>query len=246
MSRPKNVGSAIRQVIRHQKASNRPLAIVLAGHNGSGKSTLWYRHLANDIRIPLINADRMMLSVLPEPDAQRRLPPWAQKLRDTDLLWMSVAQKGVDAFVAQSIGHQVPFAVETVFSHWQPRADGSIASKIDLVKQMQRAGYFVLLVFVGLAHVGLSIGRVQTRRAQGGHDVDHRRLIERFPRTQQAIRAALPVVDAAILVDNSLSRSAAFTPCSVQVHGDMLYDVRTADRPSAAITAWLDAVAPRF
>ena len=39
---------------------------VLFGHNGSGKSTMWYEHIVDNIQIPLINADRMMLSILPE------------------------------------------------------------------------------------------------------------------------------------------------------------------------------------
>ena len=30
-------------IIERQRASGKPLAIVLAGHNGSGKSTLWYK-----------------------------------------------------------------------------------------------------------------------------------------------------------------------------------------------------------
>lgn len=47
---------------------DKPVAFVLAGHNGSGKSTLWRERLSDALRIPLINADRMMLSILPEPD----------------------------------------------------------------------------------------------------------------------------------------------------------------------------------
>ena len=46
-------------------AGNKPLAMVLAGHNGSGKSTLWYDNLVRALRIPLINADRLTLSLLP-------------------------------------------------------------------------------------------------------------------------------------------------------------------------------------
>jgi predicted ATPase len=57
--------AAIREVRAAQEATEKPLAIVLAGHNGSGKSTLWYRSLADELQVPLINADRMMLSILP-------------------------------------------------------------------------------------------------------------------------------------------------------------------------------------
>ena len=59
---------AINRVLEAQRQLARPLGIVVSGHNGSGKSTMWRRHLSARLRIPLINADRMMLAVLPEPD----------------------------------------------------------------------------------------------------------------------------------------------------------------------------------
>jgi predicted ABC-type ATPase len=54
---------AVMRVVELQKESKKPLAIVLAGHNGSGKSTMWYGHLSSVLKIPLINADRMMRRV---------------------------------------------------------------------------------------------------------------------------------------------------------------------------------------
>ena len=38
---------------------------------------------------------------------------------------MRVAQNGVQAFVAQALSQGVPFAMETVFSHWVEHADGT-------------------------------------------------------------------------------------------------------------------------
>lgn len=240
---------AIDQVVAQTlsaRGKDQPLAIILAGHNGSGKSTLWYRHLADKLQIPLINADRMMLSILPEPDPDtRRLKTWAQTLRDTNELWMKVAQEGVAAFVAQAIGKQAPFAMETVFSHWKKLPDGSFESKIDLIRNLQAAGYFVLLMFVGLASPSLSIGRVQTRRHEGGHDVAIGKLLSRFPNTQKAIRHALDVADASILFDNSRSLKQAFTPVHVRTKVAVIYDVRNDSlRVQASIRAWLDVVAP--
>ncbi len=121
-------------------------------------STMWYKHLAPVLQIPLINADRMMLSILPD---GRTLPQWAKTLRDTDLSWQRVAQQGVQAFVAQAMLNRVPFAMETVFSQWQERPSEPPASKIDLIRDMQTAGYFVLLLFVGLSTPELSIARVE-------------------------------------------------------------------------------------
>lgn len=237
--------AAVDQVFAAQAPSGKPLAVMLAGHNGSGKSTLWYDHLAPYIQMPLINADRMMMSILPEPKAGR-LPDWAQALRDQNISWMRVAQRGVEAFVVQAMANEVPFAMETVFSDWRPQPDGTIASKIDRIVELQASGYFVLLLFVGLSDAQLSIGRVATRVSRGGHAIDQDRLVERFPRTQRAINTALPIADAAILVDNSRDRAEAFTVCRVQMQANEVFDVRAEGEPvPAEISAWLELVSPR-
>jgi Uncharacterized protein conserved in bacteria len=225
---------------------DKPLAIILAGHNGSGKTTLWYKHIAQHLTIPLINADRMMLSILPEPNSRtRHLPAWAQNLRDNDKLWMSIAQRGVQAFVAQAMGSKAAFAMETVFSYWEEQANGTIKSKIDTIADLQGAGYFVLLMFVGLTSVSLSIGRVHTRTAEGGHDVDFQKLRSRFPRTQHAVNKALKVADATILFDNSRSQKSAFTPVHIRTKTGVMFDIRnTMRRKPRTITTWLDIVAP--
>jgi predicted ABC-type ATPase len=240
-----DLDAAVDGILQSSAASGKPLGVVVAGHNGSGKSTLWRRHLSPKIQIPLINADRMMLSVLPEPDSQGRLVSWASSLRDTNESWMRVAQKGVEAFVVQAMINKVAFAMETVFSHWIERADGTFSSKVDLIEQMQSAGYFVLLAFVGLTNSALSIARVQTRVAEGGHDVPLAKLYPRFERTQRAIRAALPIADASLLVDNSFDARRAFSVCRVQLRDEETFDLRRA-APSApsAILEWLDLVSP--
>ena len=82
------------------------------------------------------------MAFLPEPDSTGHLVRWAAHLRDTGHGWMRVAQQGVQAFIGQAMGAGVPFAVETVFSHWQLRPDGTVASKVELIQQLQAAGYF--------------------------------------------------------------------------------------------------------
>lgn len=237
---------AVNAVVTEQKMTGRPLTVLLAGHNGSGKSTMWYeRGLADTLQIPLVNADRMMLSILPETCPGKPLPAWASKLRDHDQNWMRVAQQGVQAFVAFAMGVQAPFAMETVFSHWHPLSSGRIESKIDLIRQMQRSGYFVLLFFVGLADVNLSVARVSTRAQSGGHDVALKKLHERFPRTQTAIKHAVSVANAAILVDNSRTLEDAFTVCRVQLGDREIYDCRKdVGKPAQAILQWLGVVSP--
>lgn len=239
------LAAAIEQALTQSKRNVKPLAIVLAGHNGSGKSTMWYEHIADRLKIPLVNADRMMLSVLPEADVHGKLKAWAQDLRDTNELWMGVAQRGVFAFVGQAMASRAAFATETVFSHWKQRPDGTFESKIDMILEMQSKGYYVLLLFVGLSNANLSIGRVQMRKQKGGHDVSVGRLIERFPRTQKAIAHAIHVADAAILVDNSRTPNLAFTPVHTRKRGKVLYDIRhAASRPAKEIREWLDVIVP--
>jgi predicted ABC-type ATPase len=106
--------AALEAVLDSQRGTLKPLAVVVAGHNGSGKSTMWRRSLSDRLRIPLVNADRLMLSILPEALGDRHLVPWAAQLRDTDRGWMGVAQQGVQAFVGHAMAARVPFAMETV------------------------------------------------------------------------------------------------------------------------------------
>lgn len=202
-TRPPGLNSLLAQALAG--ASTRPLAFVLAGHNGSGKSTLWSERIAPIVQVPLINADRLITSILPVRQADGRLVPWAARLRDADARWQKLAQDGVSAFMGLVVERQMAFGFETVFSHWRKRADGTYESKVDIVESLRADGYFVILIFVGLASVDLSILRVQTRVQQGGHAVDKRKLLERFPRTQQAVRVAAGVADMTMMFDNSLA-----------------------------------------
>ena len=187
-----------------------------------------------------------MLALLPEPNSDGKLDPWAQVLRDTDQSWMKVAQNGVQAFFGHVMQAKVPFAMETVFSYWDLQPDGTVHSKLDLIRDMRTAGYFVLLIFVGLTNVDLSILRVQTRVAENGHDVDLERLERRFPKTQRAIREAAKITDAAIFPDNSRDPKQAFTVCRIPLGEKPLFDLRqgTGVVPPA-IAQWLNVVCPQ-
>jgi predicted ABC-type ATPase len=231
-------------------AGKKPLAIVLAGHNGSGKSTLWYESLADTLQIPLVNADRLTLSLLPEPGPDSQLRPWASRLRDRDGRWQKLAQDGVQLFMGLAMDQGMPFAFETVFSHLVKRTDGSLESKVDIIRNLQRHGYYVVLLFVGLASAELSILRVSTRRRKGGHDVPEDKLRSRFPRTQQAIGIAAGVADLTLMFDNSRDEKRAFTLARAQRKKRILYDCRDASYPQDPSLAkiaglWLANVAPR-
>lgn len=207
-------------------AAGRPAAFVVAGHNGSGKSTLWYERLVSRLQMPLINADRLTTSILPNTDTDGNLPAWAQRLRDDDARWHALSQNGVKAFKRLVMQQRIPFAFETVFSHWERRADGTFESKADDILELQEAGYFVVLLFVGLTSASLSAARVLTRRQQGGHAVPHDKLMSRFPRTQMAVGHAAPLADMCIFFDNSRTTKEAFALVRVQRGEEVLFDCR--------------------
>jgi len=240
------LGEALGIITALHSASAKPLGVVLAGHNGSGKSTLWYREgMSAHLRMPLINADRMMLSILPEASGETPLDAWAVHLRDNHTGWMQVAQRGVQAFTAQAMLQRIPFAMETVFSHWRELPDGTVESKASLLEEMRRAGYFTLLVFVGLANANISAARVLTRVQCGGHAVPSGKLVDRFPRTQKAIRNALPIADAALMLDNSGDAREAYRICRLQARDRVVFDWRDQEIPPRHVLEWLDIVSPR-
>ena len=241
------LSASVREILSAQKGSNKPLAVVLAGHNGSGKTTLWDQKLVDLLQLPLVNADRMMMSVLPAAlDPGSNLPSWAAKIRDANQSWMSVARQTVEAFVGYAMELKVPVAFETVFSHHRRRSDGTIETKVDRIRELQSQGYFVVLFFVGLSNANISIGRVKTRFQQGGHDVPVNKLRKRFPLTQKAIKKAIDVADASILFDNSREEPDAFTVCRVQMGHIEKYDIRNLTvKPPEPILEWLKEVNPR-
>ena len=145
------------------------------------------------------------------------------------------------------MAQKMPFAFETVFSHWKKLPDGSYESKADVIRQLRYAGYFVVLLFVGLAIPELSILRVQMRQSQGGHGVPEDRLRARFPRTQLAIRYAAPLAHRTLMFDNSRSLKDAFTLVRAQKGHKVIYDCRldpAAKVLSLVANVWLQHVAP--
>lgn len=206
---------------------------------------MWARELSGVLEMPLVNADRLALSIYPEPDDAGFLPDWAARMRDGDEAWLRVTQQGVTSFIGHAMAAKVPFAMETVFSD-ERVVDGVRVTKIDLVRDMQAAGYFVLLLFVGLTNADLSVLRVHTRVAQGGHGIPEDRLRLRFPRTQRIIREASEIADATIMADNSRDPKQAFTVCRVQLQTQSLFDLRDGRAPPPpAILSWMNVVAPR-
>lgn len=240
-----SLASALELVMLMHDASDKPVALVLAGPDGAGKTTLWQRKLAGLMQLPLIGGERMLDAMLPAPR-----PEWARQAQATNGAadgaadWPAVARFAAQAAVAQAMARRIPLAWETSFAQWRQRPDGTYESSIDRIGEMRAAGYFVLMVYVGLASGVLAERRVSSRALHGGTDVAEERVMARYQRSLMAMRYALEVPDAAVLLDNSLDESRAFTLCRVQAQHRRLYDVRDQGRTAAAIRAWLEQVAP--
>jgi len=99
--------------------------------------------------------------------------------------------------------------------------------------------------------VDMSVFRVSTRRQQGGHDVDRRKLIERFPRTQAAVGHAAQIANMTLMFDNSRSEKDAFSLVRAQAKKSVLFDARDPQfdvdpELRAVCNPWLEKVAGPF
>lgn len=166
-----------------RRLRNGPTIVVLAGSNGAGKST-FHDHFLADLGWPFVNADLIARELHPEAPA-------------------SVAYEAAhlaDRMRRTLVERRESFIMETVFSD-------PVGDKVNFLREAQAQGYAVFLVFIGLADVQLSIARVVYRTEGGGHDVPDEKLLERYPRTLENLRQAIPFVDLAIVLDNSSAES---------------------------------------
>lgn len=158
----------------HPLLSRRPIVIALAGPNGAGKSTFFDAHLS-DAGLYFVNADVLTLSLGLNPYTAADL---ADKTR------------------RQLVAQRESFIFETVFS--DPAGD-----KLEFLKECERTGYTVLLIFIGISKPEISNQRVAMRASSGGHDVPAKKLIERFPRTMKNLKRALAELSYVWVYDHS-------------------------------------------
>src|SRR5438094_894062 len=126
--------------------------------------------------------------------ASMSVPPFAS-LRDAEpgLPRLQLERRAFDEaerLRADLIDLRFGFCTETVFSD-------PAGAKLDFMERARSAGFVVLLLFIGLAGPALSVARVATRVARGGHDVPDHKLFARYPRTLRNLRAAVGAVDRA-------------------------------------------------
>lgn len=159
--------------------TNQPLLLVVCGPNGSGKSTL--RHIISAIdRIPFIDPDEIA----------------AQQFREHAAARAYEAAKIAEALRAKFFELRRSFGFETVLSD-------PVGEKVQFLREVSGAGYWVAVHFVGLNSPELSRARVFQRVNEGGHDVPDDKLFARYPRVIENLHRLLNVPDDLVIYDNS-------------------------------------------
>jgi predicted ABC-type ATPase len=154
-----------------------PVLHLLAGPNGSGKTTLASRVLIPSTHLRFVNADVIAAERWPGRELEHAL----------DASRTAAARR--DALIAE----RVSFITETVFSH---------ASKVELVRGAQRAGYQVTLHVVCVPE-DVAVARVTERVGRGGHAVPEDKVRERYRRLWPLVVQARALADQTFGYDNS-------------------------------------------
>jgi predicted ABC-type ATPase len=152
----------------------RPVIVALAGPNGAGKTTFYQAHL-RPAGLRFVNADALAQELHMEP---------------------YVAARVADALRKELVKQRESFVFETVFSD-------PVGEKIAFLKSAAEAGYNTILCFIGTAGPAVSEQRVAMRVSQGGHDVPTEKLVQRFPRIQENLKAALRDLPNVWVFDNN-------------------------------------------
>lgn len=140
------------------KRRPRPRCIIIAGPNGAGKTTFARSFLLQEANVVnFVNADAIATGLSP------LMPERASRTAGRILL------QELDRIVQA----RESFALETTLSG---------RTYIKLFQQWKRKGYRLEMVFLKLDSPALSLSRIATRVAQGGHDVPKEDVLRRFAR----------------------------------------------------------------
>ena len=105
------------------------------------------------------------------------------------------AARLVDKKRYESIANKKDFTFETVLSS---------DYKLELLRKAKSEGYFIKCIFVLTVDPRVNIARVQSRVAQGGHDVEKEKIISRYKKSLNNIKELLEIRDILHVYDNTL------------------------------------------
>lgn len=156
---------------------NKPIALFFAGTNGSGKTT--------------IRGDLHGMPVI-DPDAIAREINQGNP-REVDF----EAGKRAILLFNTYISEMTSFIMETTLT-------GN--SALNRIKSVKKAGFNVILNYVGLDSPDLNVLRVAERVAHGGHHIDEDVIRNRYTVCLQNLLKAIPYTDSTCIIDNSTDK----------------------------------------
>ena len=94
-----------------------------------------------------------------------------------------------------SIELQEDFTFETVLSS---------TYKLDILNKAKEKGYFIKCVFVLTIDPLINVARVETRVASGGHDVEKKKIVDRYYKSLNNIKRLMDICDILHVYDNTV------------------------------------------
>ncbi|MCR5559335.1 MAG: zeta toxin family protein [Schwartzia sp.] len=106
------------------------------------------------------------------------------------------AARLVDKKRYDSITNKKDFTFETVLSS---------EYKMKILRKAKEEGYFIKCIFVLTVDPRVNVARVQSRVAQGGHDVERGKIISRYEKSLGHIKELLEICDILHVYDNTMN-----------------------------------------
>lgn len=160
----------------------KPTLCVVAGPNGSGKTSTTIQLLANEWA-----EDSIYIN--PDNIAQEKFGDW----NSTEAV-VKAAQAATEMRY-ECLKNRQNFVFETVFSS---------AEKLEFLKQVHAAGFFIRFFYVCTDSPEINIMRIAKRYLNGGHEVPISKVFSRYYKSLDYANQAIAFVDRAYVYDNSV------------------------------------------
>lgn len=140
------------------------------------------------------------------------------------------ASVAVDFLRHKLVQTRIDFTFETVMSH---------PSKVEFLKFAQESGFRTYLYFVATEDPEINLSRVASRVAEGGHDVDRKKTVERYRRSLDLLADAVQYTNRAFIFDNSSAENVWIA----EVTDNSILELKTDTMPNWFKTALWDKFA---
>ena len=161
-----------------------PYLYIIAGCNGAGKTTASFTILPEMLKCKeFVNSDEIAKGLSP--------------FNASNIAVAVEASRIMYKRVKELISISETFAMETTLA---------TRSVVNLIREAQREGYFVTLLFFWLNTPELAIERVKMRVAASGHDIPEQTIRRRYDAgIHNLFELYIPICDYWMITDNSMS-----------------------------------------